>query len=563
MIRLGPPAAQGRRAWLDPRMATETLDAAVAALTQLQLVPEGVDAVERRDAARYLRELARMPLAGMEQQPAHQTATAASLEQQRTELCLRQTGVFVDAYCAESAVPATLEKLDAVLRTLGESAAPSVLDAAARFERTAGPTLAYRSALLQLESVHDASLRRMLQLPALLHTCVDAGHYDDALRLVEHFVRVTPVERGAKGGAVPDGDAAAQPILVGLRAEVGGALLHLYTQLLAALGAADLKLPQARRRIDQLLRMAALGRHAFPGSAFGLGTWEVCYAFLQARFRWVAAALGEVTSVSTSERHTRVNQALDAWKDVVLGTASTVLSVFLERGGSGGGGGDDAPVCTRLLATFALRAAERLGAFLVDQLPLFALGSDGQPAALEDAGRALAHTSTQLHYASARLAHVGLTLDLLHPDGVEVPVVEAAALTLWRHALQAAEQRTAAALAQGLRETAIPDEVQAPAPGDVHATPRALAAFPACLEASRGVVCALNAYRQYAPLRMRTAALEALRASLARIGEQMRDTRGEPAAVQRLATCYERELQPWAEAALLTGVYNEAPRAQT
>lgn len=62
---------------------------------------------------------------------------------------------------------------------------------------------------------------------------------------------------------------------------------------------------------------------------------------------------------------------------------------------------------------------------------------------------------------------------------------------------------------------------------------------------------------------MRTAALEALRASLARIGEQMRDTRGEPAAVQRLATCYERELQPWAEAALLTGVYNEAPRAQT
>ena len=146
--------------------------------------------------------------------------------------------MFVDAYCAESAVPATLEKLDAGLRTLGESAAPSVLDAAARFERTAGPTLAYRSALLQLESVHDASLRRMLQLPALLHTCVDAGHYDDALRLVEHFVRVTPVERGAKGGAVPDGDAAAQPILVGLRAEVGGALLHLYTQLLAAPGEA-------------------------------------------------------------------------------------------------------------------------------------------------------------------------------------------------------------------------------------------------------------------------------------------------------------------------------------
>lgn len=561
MIRLGPPAAQGRRAWLDPRMATETLDAAVAALTQLQLVPEGVGAIERRDAARYLRELARMPLAGMEQQPAHLTATAAALEQQRTELCLRQTGVFLDAYCAESSVPATLEKLDAALRTLGESAAPSVLDAAARFERTAGPTLAYRSALLQLESVHDASLRRMLQLPALLHTCVDAGHYDDALRLAEHFVRVTPVEGAAKGDAVPDGAAPTQPILAGLRTEVGDTLLHLYTQLLAALGAADLKLPQARRRIDQLLRMAALGRHAFPESAFALGTWEVCYAFFQARFRWVAAALGEVTSVSASERHTRVNQALDAWKDVVLGTATTVLSVFLQRDGSGGG--DDAPLCTRLLATFALRAAERLSAFLMDQLPLFALGSDGQPAALEDAGRALAHTSTQLHYASARLAHVGLSLDLLHPDGAEVPVVEAAALTLWRHALQAAEQRTDAALAQGVRETAIPDEVQAPAPGDVHATPRALAAFPACLEASRGVVCALNAYRQYAPLRMRTAALEALRASLARIGEQMRGTRGEPAAVQRLATCYERELQPWAEAALLTGVYNEAPRAQT
>lgn len=496
------------------------------ALESLRLGDAG--AAGERESARYLRELARMPLGAIEQLPASHGATVASLQQQRTELCLRHTSTFVDVCGALWGFPRAADAIEASLETLSGRCLPAALDSASAFERDARATLAFRTALVELEQVHGTAVRRLLELPALMHTCVEGLQYEDALQLAQTFFRAAQ-KPWARGRAMIDD----------LRGEMHVALAQMHEQLVRSLGDTRLELPDARRRIDHLKEISALAREHYEKSALNVGVPALAYAYLHARYAQVRAALTSAPH-APGARQVHIAGAIDAWKEAVLSAAKTVLSVFVDRG--------TCAEAAQLLNMFVARASELLSAYLKAELALFGTVRDGvpSPAVVEDAARALAHTHTQLQYLCASLAGVGYaaqprTLLMAPESAAHLCAVENAALELWQRNLHDAAQRALGA--SEARVDATPRE------RSVHRAPHVLGAYPVCVELSTGLVTALNALRQFAPLRSRDAALAALADELAGVYSAIRGA--------DVRAVYTRELVPWAETALLTGVYSE------
>ena len=477
-------------------METVGLEAPLHALARLDLYTGERNTSGERDAARYLRELARTPLELLEQHPAQQAGTAAALAHQRADLCLRHTSTFVKAQDVFEAVPSLQAACDEELTALEVNAVPRMEAAAAAFATAAQRAVSTHAAMQQLQDTYETSLSRLLEMATMVRACVMDADYEEALQLAGYFFRVLP----------PAADGV-RAIVGALRQDMSGALYDLRNELFDGLRGPDLKLPEARRLAGYVTRLMDMARTHYSDTSLHVDASDLCFAFLDARLERARASL-----------QSNALDALDAWKDTVLNASLMALSIFVDHRLFS----ETPDASASLIAAFAARTTDALVAYVMQHLSEHARVASPT----EEAAEHLALLWSRLNALSAILADIGFGLEMADVQDA----FNEAALQLWTRAL-----------------AVTPTTVHSGAAADnaPHAVPRALASRPACAAMSARIVAALNVLRHFAPRTIRPAAVDALRAAVLQHVGGVDD-------VERDAV-----LLPWAEAALVEGVFGE------
>ncbi|PKI83175.1 hypothetical protein MVES1_003249 [Malassezia vespertilionis] len=432
------------------------MDASVDALRRLDLLP-GADDASVQEGARYLSELAQMPLDVIAQQPAQQHASAAMLEHQLADLCLRNTSTFAQTQSALHGIPRFGVQCKDTLASV-QAHTDRIRAAVAAWEAHEKKILAARHAFVQLEDTYASTLQHLLSLAPTMRACIARGHYDEALaHLADLCAALAPIPLDA-------------PPVRALLAEVQSTLHGMHKTMLSSLCAPQTKLPQARCSAAYLVHIASLMRTLLPASPLAMETSVLCCTYLDTSLSHATRALVPGSDALA---------AVDAWYDAVRSASRNALSLFLDN-----------PVDVRAkdmgmpIAAFAARAADALCAYVRRTLAQWAasLHADCRWSAYETVMERIAALHTTLCRISASLAHVGLELDMLlfpHLD------MEHAVYTVW-------EKGLAATLAQAR---------------DAQDTPP-------CQAASTGLAASLNAVRHFAPYalqeRMQSALAELL-----------------------------------------------------
>lgn len=487
-------------------MTDVALDAAVGALEKLGFARESHEHVD------YFRELASMPLERLEQQPAQQRMAAANIQHQLTELCLRETSTFVEAYGAVRALPSTKSKLEESLTLLQDEILPGIIAAAEHFETAGKDAIERRAAQMELDEEYNASLREFVGTPRSIRSCIEREAYDEALQIARRF---GPMHESWAQKDV--GDAVAR--------RVAEELERMRRDLVRSFKEPKLQMPRARRVMGLL---DALGQ--LQGSAGSRP--DACATFLKARHE---------LAMRTLRGKGPLGGVLDAWKDIVLGAVTIAIAEF------------DEPAVLELVATFSDVAQAALRQYVSARCAALVPDEHCTVRELEGAVQEIAAVHTQLCYIGPRFSDCGLCFDgAMHADKA-TGIFEDVALRLWNVGLQRMVTLSGHEKFIGGRASDAGNE-----PDMFHAP--SLHAFPALSACVNGLVAALNVLRQFAPLRIRVAAVQALGAHLdviaTRINAVQRSARpGERGAYERAGGVFSNILVPWSARALVQGVY--------
>ena len=177
-------------------MATEapsTLDSPLSALVRLELLNEEFKG-SSKEAALYLRDLARTSVDAIEQQPAQQQTSALSLQHQLSELCTRNTPTFVLSQSAFNQMPLLTANCDEKLSNLSNNLLYRVQEATKQFEHSADVALASRKAIFSVKNVMQTSVHQIFRMPQLVNIQVSKANYEEALQLARHFFLILPAK---------------------------------------------------------------------------------------------------------------------------------------------------------------------------------------------------------------------------------------------------------------------------------------------------------------------------------------------------------------------------------
>jgi hypothetical protein len=403
---------------------------------------------------------------------------------------------------------ASLDALDADL--------PKLQAAADAFRRDGASINARREANRQLYAAHPALLD-LLEIPALMDTCIRSGNFDEALDLRAYANKLSVVH-----GELP--------IVQHLVQDVASASDAMLEQLLARLAGA-IQLPECLRVIGFLRRLAL-----FPEPALRLH-------FLQRREAWIASMAADLDDRSAYEF---IKRLTDVYRLHVFDVTMQYRAIFAESASSTGTGTqqDDGGI----LYAWAER---RISAYLdavATHLPQI---SDGG---------GLASVLDHVMYCGASLGRVGLDFRPL-----VAPLFESAALRLFSSGLACSNDAlstmleshrwvampSAASRAAQLRqqqqqqgEEDTTSKVEGAEEGgadlklvkkELGPPPRTLVEHPPLAVYANGLLAALNELRHCAPFPIRESAAAALQNSLVGAASAL-------AHVQAVRTLNETEL---------------------
>jgi hypothetical protein len=200
------------------------------------------------------------------------------------------------------AAAGALDALDADL--------PKLQAASEAFRRDAAAVAARRDATRQLAATH-ATLLDLLEVPALMDTCVRNGNFDEALDLRAYANKM----------AVVHGEL---PAVARLAADVAAASASMLDQLLARLQA-PVQLPECLRVIGYLRRLAAFSER------------DLRLHFLQRREAWVASLAADLDDSSAYEFLKRLT---DVYRLNLFDVVMQYRAIFAEREGPAAPPGD-------------------------------------------------------------------------------------------------------------------------------------------------------------------------------------------------------------------------------
>ncbi|PWN91170.1 hypothetical protein FA10DRAFT_258601 [Acaromyces ingoldii] len=407
----------------------------------------------------YLHSLTSKSLADLRVQPAALTTTITSLDGQLSTLCARHVDSFVQVRQASSSLPRGLDALDAKLDSLLDSAIPRLAQASQRFPSAAQPHLEAKRRAQALLKQHRSSLADVLELPALLATCVRANHPVEALQLGIHIAKLSrPADSFATAASsshsipFPGEAARGHAVLVALRREAWQHLVVLRDDLLKGLDARGLRLPVARRYVSLLRIFSEVDHEAAGGPSRGdaiqakqqrggvppklaLSDSTICLSLLRSRYAALVSRLENATSSheEASDAASRCSARISVWREAVNDAIGMALALFVDRpaqpasssnttsavdanADTSDGAAEEADSQlspTMLISAFASKALHLLGASLDADVPgITSSAFERHPAsyskAATDVLSTFASLHTQLSYASVSLARLGL-----------------------------------------------------------------------------------------------------------------------------------------------------------
>ena len=340
--------------------------------------------------------------------------------------------------------------------TSSGQALPALSAATTHFAHEADSIAAARAQTRQLLQQHG-TLLELLELGALLGTCVRTGCFDEALEVEAVCARLA--------AAAPD-----VPLAGALAAEGRAGLQAMLAALLGRLRG-PAALPDGLRCVGLLRRLGALSEP------------QLRLAFLRGRHAHLATALAAAAAAPSLAPAEAAKRVTDVYRQHCFDGVMQFRAIFAEDGGDG--------------ALVAAWAAGRARAFLA------ALSASLERPGWD--GGALAGVWEHAAYCAASLGRVGLDFRPLLP-----PPFEAAAAALAQRAFCAAGDAFDAHLDAWL--AAPPQLAPALGPergGEDGTPPAALLAHPPAAALVNGVLAALNELRHVAP------ALPAVRAPAA------------------------------------------------
>ncbi|KZV82976.1 Dor1-domain-containing protein [Exidia glandulosa HHB12029] len=460
----------------------------------------------------YIAQLAALPLQQIKDEPGALQQSALQLTQSLTALCHAQYPTFLLAHGSSSTLNSTLADLDSTLESLIASLSP-LNDQCTQFAKSTQPVLAQRRAAALLLEHHD-KLLDLLELPQLLTTCIVNSSYQEALDLIAHARQLAT--------RFPD-----VAVVQDVRAEVEHAARVMAAQLLGVLRE-PAKLPVLFRAVNFLRRMAELDED------------ELALAFLTSRLALFDATVAALDK-SGDDDVDFLRKYSDAFRECAYDVVSQYTTIFLEHAQP-----HVHVELHHLLASFVHTLSQRLVALVRTTF----VPSD--TARLLPPGN-IATLLTRLSYTAQSLARLGLDLRPLFDAPSQQSIVLSA-----RIALEAAADDFLRVLPNHLAA-----KVPAPSTSDdqrpLHVPPASLAAFLPLAQLTNALAGALNNLRLLAPPATRDDVYALFAQTLVRCGNVLGAADG-PWARAALRE-YVRALVPFAERALLEGVYAEPATA--
>ncbi|KLO20129.1 Dor1-domain-containing protein [Schizopora paradoxa] len=429
------------------------------------------------EVSQYLSRLTSLSLPEILQEPTNLASEASQLANSLTSLCHSEYPTFLSLRQTASVLQSSFSSFSDSLSAL-ITAVPALETQTRQFsDETANVQAARRKARLVLQQ-HDA-LVDVLDIPALIDTCVRNAYYQEALDLSAH----------AAGLARRFPDVA---LVQDVAAEAEHATRVMLAQLLALLRD-PAKLPALFKAVSFLRKMGALDE------------LELALTFLSSRLVNLKANIGGVEERVDHARYVR--RYVDVWREGVHDVVTQYTNIFLDRASS-----EEMIVELRyLLSTLTLSMVNDLIEVLAQNLPL-----------VEDT-TSLTSILTQLTHCSTSFAKIGLDFRSLLP-----PLFEEAVKERFSQAFETATSKflqtfadaqkysrqpsqvlvTAVAAASPPAETTLPESLRLP--------PHVLSSYPPLAIYTNSLLSALNSLRLLAPVAIQDELQTSLDACLAK-----------------------------------------------
>lgn len=295
-------------------------------LQDLLLANTSLTPQQHASAQTYLNKLLHSSLPTLTAEPASLTSQGTSLDADLSNLCLRSFPTLLASYASSQSMHSGFYALESSLDAF-VSRSKSLTDACRDFDSHTQSTIAQRtqikSVLPNLESVGD-----VLDLPRLVHACVLAGCWADALDVATkaHDLRSLALSEGL-GKAQASLDAVCEAV----EQEMGG----LKIRVLQLLGERSLKLPAALRAVSFLRRLSSSSSSSsHPDDAEG----KLQLVLLASRWdclTFACDALYAGAELSTDDLRTKyLKRVIDTWREVVGDAANMYSEIFLSSSSS-------------------------------------------------------------------------------------------------------------------------------------------------------------------------------------------------------------------------------------
>ncbi|SAM82713.1 uncharacterized protein UBRO_05042 [Ustilago bromivora] len=420
--------------------------------------PISAEALSTKQVASYIRSLSNFSLSDLRNQPQQLGTKSEALHQQLSELCISQTDAFIDIHQAEQQFAPSLDTFATHLADLINNTLPDLHKAVDAFADASKPVLDQRQRVQNVADQYERGhLSDLLEIPSLVHTCVQAAHYSEAIQLTEHLTALLKPTSVATSKTKADSEyvqAGQRSIYLSLLLETLSHLANMKADLIESFSRTGLKLPAARKSITVLRKLNhvcsllsqipdcnTLVQSSPQSSALipelGLTENQLCLAFLKARIRSFHSALDAIGSPSSFSSETYLRRYIDLWREEMADSLSMVFSLFI----------DDAPSSQTqpessksemvtpsfLISSFAHSGFERLRDTVSLQLVSATnrVRSSSDSGSLETLAELYNNVHTQLSYASASLSRFGFDFGklLLAPSPLSTQSLATASLS--------------------------------------------------------------------------------------------------------------------------------------
>lgn len=504
---------------------------------------------ESPELTQYLSSITSRNLPDILQEPTNLASEASQLTNSLTSLCHNEYPTFLSLHRTTSVLSSTLSSFSTSLSSL-MSTLPTLEASTKKFSvESQSVQEARRKARLVLEQ-HDA-LVDVLDIPALIDTCVRNKFYQEAMDLAAHARSLA--------SRFPD-----IPVVQDVAAESTHAMQSMLTQLLAILSE-PVKLPALYKAVSFIRKMGVLPE------------LKLALAFLTSRSSSLEDALNGIEKDQTD--HARyIRRFVDAWREGVHDVITQFNTIFLERSPSEELSADLA----YLLSTFTTYMIDVLLDVLSENL-----------SKVEDTTY-LPSILTQLTHCSVSFSRLGLDFRALLP-----PLFEEAVRTIFTTSLEDATDKFVRTLSDAQKyskqpsqwlvtpaaASSPPEDIPSPSTELARIPPQVISSYPPVATYLNAILNDLNGLRLLAPLSLESELAMVLDKSLARASSafllyaQMavdsslskksrgismdEDAPDHPRIIRAAGKVFSRLMVPYARRAFSEGVYSARASERT